>query len=80
MMKQEVTISGMTCAGCANSVKTKFESIQGIHSVEMDLENQKAVLDVEFEIPKSSLQTVLIDTNYKVEESIADVPNPEVPH
>ena len=65
-MKQEVTIQGMTCQGCANAVKTKFEKIKGIDSVKIDLENKKAILETEIEIPKDSLQTVLEDTNYEV--------------
>lgn len=66
---QEVTIKGMTCEGCANSVKTQFEMIKGIHSVDIDLENNKAVLEAEFEIPTESLETVLEETNYEVVDS-----------
>lgn len=65
-MKQEVTVNGMTCQGCANAVKTKFEKIKEIDSVKIDLENKKAILETEIEIPKESLQTVLEDTNYEV--------------
>lgn len=65
-MKQEVTVQGMTCQGCANSVKTKFEKIKGVNSVEVDLENKLATLNTELEIPKDSLQTALEDTNYEV--------------
>lgn len=65
-MKQEVDVNGMTCQGCANTVKTKFEKINGIDSVEIDLENKKAILETEIEIPKDLLQTVLEDTNYEV--------------
>ena len=56
----------MTCQGCANTVKTKFEKIKGVNSVEVDLENKLATLNTELEIPKDSLQTTLEDTNYEV--------------
>lgn len=65
-MKQEVMINGMTCQGCANSVKTKFEQIEGINAVEIDLESRKAILDAELEIPKDTLKAALADTNYSV--------------
>lgn len=65
-MKQEVTVKGMTCQGCANAVKTKFEKIKGVNSVEVDLDNDRATLTTEIEIPKDSLQMVLEDTNYEV--------------
>lgn len=72
---QEVEIKGMTCEGCANSVKTRFEKVKGIHSVEIDLENNKAILGAEFEIPKESLETVLEDTNYEVVDyTVEDTP------
>jgi len=65
-MKQEVTVTGMTCQGCANAVKTKFEKIKDVNSVEVDLDNDRATLTTETEIPKDSLKTALEDTNYEV--------------
>ena len=53
-------------SGCANTVKTKFEKIKGVNSVEVDLENKLATLNTELEIPKDSLQTTLEDTNYEI--------------
>lgn len=65
-MKQEVTVTGMSCQGCANSVKTKFENIQEVKTAEIDLETNTAILDVASELPKATLQTALEDTNYEV--------------
>lgn len=65
-MKQEVTVEGMSCAGCANAVKTKFEKIKGIEAVEIDLANNRAILTAEYEIPEDSLQVALADTNYRI--------------
>ena len=76
-MRQEVEVKGMSCEGCANSVKTNFLKIKGVHEVEIDLEKNLAILDVEFEIPKESLETILEDTNYEVVSSWAEEPTLE---
>lgn len=39
-----VHIKGMTCGGCVNSVKTVLEKIQGVHAVEVSLENGQATI------------------------------------
>jgi len=65
-MKQEITVTGMSCQGCANSVKTNFEKIDEVKSVDIQLEKNLAVLDVENELSKETLQTALADTNYEV--------------
>ncbi|MDN6195192.1 MAG: heavy-metal-associated domain-containing protein [Atopostipes suicloacalis] len=35
-MKKEVTVEGMTCEGCANTVRKKFEDIQGVEKINVD--------------------------------------------
>ncbi|MGT2935218.1 heavy-metal-associated domain-containing protein [Streptococcus castoreus] len=34
-------IKGMTCAGCAKTVTEKLESVLGIQSIEISLENEE---------------------------------------
>lgn len=65
-MKQEVTVKGMVCQGCANAVKTKLGNIKGVNSVEINLDKELATLTTDKEISKDSLQTALEDTNYEV--------------
>ena len=65
-MEQEVFIEGMKCDGCANAVKEKFESIEGVNAVSMDRENKKAVLESQTEIDTETLNAALAETNYSV--------------
>ena len=67
-MEQEVFIEGMKCDGCANAVKEKFESIEGVNAVSMDRENKKAVVVSQSELDSSTFATALADTNYTVVE------------
>lgn len=66
IMKQEVLVEGMTCNGCANGVKKRFESIEGVESVSVDLEAKKAVVEAQSVIEKAAFDKVLEDTNYSV--------------
>ena len=65
-MKKEVLVEGMKCEGCANTVKEKFKSIEGVESVEIDLINKKAVLESQSAIDNNTLNSILSDTKYFV--------------
>lgn len=67
-MMNEVIVEGMTCAGCANTVKRKFEAIDGVKSVDVDLENKKVTLESLIKIDNEILMSVLSDTNYLIVE------------
>ena len=65
-MKKEVLVEGMKCEGCANTVQEKFEAIEGVDSVEIDLINKKVVLESQSNIDKNTLVFALADTKYSV--------------
>lgn len=66
IMKKEVVVEGMKCGGCANTVREKFEAIEGVKSVAIDLENKKAVIESQSIIDNETLVSVLSDTKYAV--------------
>ena len=67
-MEQEIMVEGMKCEGCANSVKEKFESIEGVEEVSMDLDNKKAVVVSQSEVDTATFASTLSDTKYTVVE------------
>lgn len=67
-MKNEIIVEGMTCAGCANTVKTKFEAVDGVKSVGVDLESKKITIESDSKIDKETLIAALSDTNYSIVE------------
>lgn len=67
-MEQEIFIEGIKCAGCANTVKEKFESIEGVDAVSVDIESKKAVVFSKERLNSNSFVSALSDTNYKIVE------------
>lgn len=63
-MKKEVLVEGMKCAGCASSVQERFEAIEGVNSVVIDLEHKKAVIESQSVIDNAELASALSDTKY----------------
>lgn len=68
MMKKEVLLDGVKCAGCANTVQEKFSAIEGVESVEVDLATKKAVIESQTEIDTETLNAALADTKYSLVE------------
>ena len=67
-MKQEVQVSGMTCGGCANTVKTRFSGIPGVSEVEIKLDQKTAILSAEAHVGDDELIAALEGTAYSVEK------------
>lgn len=67
-MLKEVKIEGMTCGGCANSVKKKLSALEGVQSVEVDLDKQQAIISSERAIDQEVLKEALADTSYSIVE------------
>lgn len=65
-MRKEVMVEGMKCKGCAHKVQEKFEAIEGVDSVEVNLENKSVIVESKSEIDKEALRTSLSETKYSV--------------
>lgn len=46
-MKKIIKIEGMTCGHCVSSVDTALNAIEGVTSVKVDLEENKATVEAE---------------------------------
>ncbi|MDN6731312.1 MAG: heavy-metal-associated domain-containing protein [Atopostipes suicloacalis] len=65
-MKKEVTVDGMTCEGCANTVRKKFEDIQGVEKVEVNRSTKNVSIESSTAIDEDTLVAALSGTNYSV--------------
>lgn len=65
-MKQVVKVEGMTCGGCANTVKQRFAGLPNVASVDVDLDKKQATLESSERVSNKDLQTALEGTNYQV--------------
>lgn len=65
-MNYKAHVEGMSCNGCANTVKSLLETIEGVTNVEINLDEKQAVIDSIKKLDKSQLKEALSDTSYTV--------------
>ncbi len=65
-MKQEVTINGMKCEGCAQSVSERLSGLDGVERVLVDLDSKNATVEANREVSKEEYVEALADTKYEV--------------
>ncbi|WP_080146053.1 heavy-metal-associated domain-containing protein [Marinilactibacillus piezotolerans] len=67
-MEQVMTVNGMKCEGCANTVKDKLSAIETVASVKIDLENKTATVESARGISEETADSSLKDTHYSIEK------------
>ena len=65
-MKKILEINGMTCAHCAARVKKELEKIEGVESVEVNVEEKKAVVSLNTAISEVKLKAAVEEAGYEV--------------
>ncbi|MDZ7835268.1 MAG: heavy metal-associated domain-containing protein [Alkalibacterium sp.] len=65
-MRKEVRVEGMKCEGCARNVQERLSGIEGVNTVDVDLKNEKVVLESQSEIDSETLNSALSETKYSV--------------
>lgn len=65
-MKTEIRVEGMTCEGCAKTVREKIEAIDGVQAVEINRSTNKAIIESSKPIDQDQFVAALADTNYSV--------------
>ncbi|MEO7530228.1 MAG: heavy metal-associated domain-containing protein [Sediminibacterium sp.] len=68
LTKQSYHIGGMSCGGCAASVKNKLSAAPGVISVSVDLANKEAEISSTEAIETATLQRALSTTHYTISE------------
>lgn len=66
-MNYQAKVEGMSCNGCAKSVKAAFSNIEGVSNVDINLDEKQAVLESSQELNKEQLEEALADTSYTVQ-------------
>lgn len=65
-MNYTVTVEGMSCQGCAKSVKAAFAQLEGVQQVDVNLETKEATLTAQTNLSEERITQALSDTSYKV--------------
>ena len=63
-MKNEYSIEGVKCGGCAAAVKERLSKLDNVNNVEINF--QEKTIKVEGGASKEDLQAALVDTNFKI--------------
>jgi copper chaperone len=65
----ELQVEGMTCGGCANSVKRSVQAVDSNAQVDVDLASKKVRVDTEVDL--QVVKSAITDAGYPVTASIA---------
>ena len=63
-MKTILQIEGMSCAHCVQHVKEALESVEGVNSAEVDLNNKSAEVEHGDIVSLSILKAAIIEAGY----------------
>lgn len=80
-MKHTYTITGMTCAGCASTVKDQLEQHPEISEAKVDIKKNQATIQMSTHLPLSELQNQLgQNTVYSIRSLVHDVIRGDTKH
>ncbi|WP_461831472.1 heavy-metal-associated domain-containing protein [Aquifex sp.] len=66
MKEVELKIEGMTCMHCVNTVKRALQGVEGVSEVDVSLEEKRAYVKLEKEVPYQTLKKAVEEWGYKV--------------
>ena len=61
-------VTGMTCGGCASTVKNKLSTVSGVTSVKIDLAKKEAEITSSQEIDTKALQSALSYSSFTISD------------
>jgi copper chaperone CopZ len=68
-IKHTYHIDGMSCGGCATTVKNKLSAADGVTSVQVDLAKKEAEITSSKTLSADVLQQALNNTHYTIAEA-----------
>lgn len=66
---QKYQVNGMSCGGCASTVKNKLVAVSGVTSVQIDVAKKEAEIISSEALSLSKLQDALKNTHYTIAEN-----------
>ncbi|MFM1786390.1 MAG: copper chaperone CopZ [Actinomycetota bacterium] len=65
-MNTTITVSGMTCGHCVNSVTEELSKISGVKEVKVDLDSGKVDITSENELAQADLSEAIQEAGYEI--------------
>jgi copper chaperone len=66
MSTTTITVTGMSCGGCASSVREEIGNIPGVSAVDVDLSTATAVIDSEGPVDIVALENAVEEAGYQL--------------
>lgn len=63
-MKKKIFIDGMTCQHCVRRVKNALENLDGVTSVDINLEDRYSLVELSKDIDRSIFNEAIDDAGY----------------
>ncbi|MBB4930724.1 copper ion binding protein [Lipingzhangella halophila] len=64
MASTTITVAGMSCGHCVNSVKEEVGALPGVQSIEVDLESGRVTVDSSAPLPDEQLRAAIDEAGY----------------
>lgn len=64
-----LNVTGMSCEGCVNSVKSALSRLEGVHKADVSLADKQAVLEVEDAVDATDLVGAVEAAGYQASVS-----------
>ena len=66
MSTTTITVSGMTCGGCASSVRAELAHIPGVIDVAVDLPNSTVTIESESPVDAAAVRAAVEEAGYQL--------------
>ena len=67
-MKKKILVEGMSCGHCVNHVKEALGELNGVTSVDVDLDTKTAIIEVSVDVNDEDIKFAIDDAGYEVTE------------
>ena len=68
LISHRYNVTGMTCGGCASTVKNKLSTVSGVTSVKIDLAKKEAEITSSQVIDTKALQSALSNSSFTLSD------------
>ncbi|MBE6067807.1 MAG: heavy-metal-associated domain-containing protein [Clostridium lundense] len=65
-MKKKILVEGMSCGHCVNHVKEALNELNGVTSVDVNLDAKTAIIETSIEVKDEDIRFAIDDAGYEV--------------
>ncbi|KGK81275.1 copper ion binding protein [Clostridium sp. HMP27] len=65
-MKKKILVEGMSCGHCVNHVKEALNELNGVTSVDVNLDAKTAIIETSVEVKDEDIRFAIDDAGYEV--------------